>query len=123
MTICYDLRFPHLYRQLAQSGAKIIFVPAAFTHFTGVAHWEVLLRARAIENGCYIIAPAQTGSHPANRRTYGHSLIIDPWGKIISDAGEEEGASIADIDLEKVEQIREQLPSLTNDVDFDLYKI
>lgn len=115
MTICYDLRFPYLYRNLAKSGAKIIAVPSSFTRFTGEAHWHVLLRARAIENGCYIIAPAQTGTHPANRATYGHSLIVDPWGRVLSDGGEEEGVSIAEIDLGLVDKVREQLPSLEHD--------
>ncbi len=111
MTICYDLRFPHLYRKLALSGADIIAVPSAFTYFTGQAHWEVLLRARAIENSCYIIAPDQTGYH-GNRRTYGHSMIIDPWGEIIAKAGEDEQIITARIDLQKTKQIRQQLPSL-----------
>jgi predicted amidohydrolase len=118
MTICYDLRFPHLFRKLAQSGADFITVPSAFTKVTGEAHWHVLLRARAIENGCYIIAPAQTGSHPANRKTYGHSLIVNPWGEIISDGGIDEGVTIAEIDTAIVGQIRQQLPSLEHDVDF-----
>lgn len=112
MTICYDVRFPHLFRRLAQKGAEIITVPAAFTAYTGKAHWEVLLRARAIETGSYIIAPAQVGTHPSGRKTYGHSLIIDPWGSILVDAGTEEGIIMADIDLQYVAALREQLPSL-----------
>jgi predicted amidohydrolase len=119
MTICYDLRFPNLFRKLAKSGADFIAVPSAFTHMTGQAHWHVLLRARAIENGCYIIAPAQTGSHPNNRRTYGHSLIVNPWGEIISDSGTNEGVTIAEIDTEMVRKIRQQLPSLEHDRDFE----
>ena len=118
MTICYDVRFPHLYRTLAQNGAGIITVPAAFTKFTGEAHWHVLLRARAIETGCYIIAPAQTGEHPSGRKTFGHSLIIDPWGKILADGGKETGVSMAEIDMEKVTSIRKQMPSLEHDRNF-----
>lgn len=115
MTICYDLRFPHLHRHLAKQGADIIAVPAAFTHFTGKAHWHVLLRARAIETGCYIIAPAQTGFHPSGRQTYGHSLIIDPWGEVICDAGDTVGVISAEINLDKVTETRKQMPSLEHD--------
>ncbi len=115
MTICYDLRFPHLFRELAKRGAKYITVPAAFTQVTGEAHWHVLLRARAIETGCYIFAPGQTGIHPGNRRTYGHSLIIDPWGVVLADAGLREGIIIADIDVDMVENTRKRLPSLHHD--------
>lgn len=118
MTICYDVRFPHLFRTLAKKGADFISVPAAFTEFTGKAHWHVLLRARAIENGCYILAPAQTGTHPNKRETYGHAMIISPWGEILSDAGEEEGFAIADIDAEEVRRVRASLPSLSHDRDF-----
>lgn len=121
MTICYDLRFPHLYRMLAQAGASFITVPSSFTQFTGQAHWHTLLRARAIENGCYIIAPAQTGSHPANRKTYGHSLMIDPWGEILADGGEDVGFITAEIDTDRIDQVREGLPSLNHDRDFTLY--
>lgn len=112
MTICYDIRFPHLYRRLAQKGAQIITVPAAFTHYTGKAHWHTLLRARAIETASYIIAPAQTGTHPSGRKTFGHSLIISPWGEILAHADEKEGIIIADLDISQVAQIREQLPSI-----------
>jgi deaminated glutathione amidase len=91
MTVCYDVRFAHLYRMLAQAGAEILTVPAAFTAVTGEAHWHVLLRARAIENGCYVVAPAQVGTHPGNRKTYGHALIVDPWGHVLADAGSETG--------------------------------
>jgi len=115
MTICYDVRFPHLYRSLAKSGACFIGVPAAFTQFTGQAHWHVLLRARAIETGSYIIAPAQTGTHPSGRKTYGHSLIINPWGEVMADGGEDVGVITAQIDMEKVTQIRQQMPSLEHD--------
>ena len=119
MTICYDVRFPHLYRALAKSGAQIITVPAAFTQTTGEAHWHILLRARAIETGCFIVAAAQTGTHPGDRKTYGHSLIIDPWGKILADGGLVEGVVIADIDLAQVEQVRGRIPSLQHDRDFE----
>ncbi len=117
LTICYDVRFPYLYRNLAQAGAYFITVPAAFTKFTGEAHWHILLRARAIENSCYIIAPAQTGSHPNNRQTFGHSLIIDPWGRILADGAENEGIILAEIDTDLVEKTREQMPSLKHDKD------
>ncbi len=115
LSICYDLRFPQLYRILAKSGAEIIFVPAAFTRKTGEAHWLILLKARAIENGCYIIAPAQTGLHPGGRATYGHSLIIDPWGEIIADGGNNPGIILAEINIEKVNKIRQIMPSLGHD--------
>lgn len=123
MTICYDVRFPYLHRQLAKAGATILTVPAAFSHVTGAAHWETLLRARAIETGCYVLAPAQTGTHPATRgqgrRTYGHSLVISPWGEILSDAGEETGISYVDLDPNAVAQARRKVPSLTHDREFD----
>lgn len=118
LTICYDVRFAYLFRALAHHGAEIITVPAAFTQFTGEAHWHVLLRARAIETGCYILAPAQIGAHPANRTTYGHSLIVSPWGEIIADGGTEEGYVIAEIDTAKVKQVRDALPSLRHDREF-----
>jgi predicted amidohydrolase len=123
MTVCYDLRFPHLYRMLAQAGAEIIAVPAAFNHITGSAHWEVLLRARAIETGCYVLAPAQTGFHPEKegkgRRTYGHSLAIAPWGEVLADAGTKAGVVFVDIDLAEVMQARDRVPSLVHDIEFD----
>ena len=115
MTICYDLRFPQLYRDLAQAGASLLSVPSAFTRPTGRAHWEILLRARAIENGAYVFAPAQCGEHPHGRLTYGHSMIIDPWGDILAEAGEEPGYIVADIDMAKVLEVRSALPSLTHD--------
>ncbi len=118
MTICYDLRFPQLYRALAKGGANIIAVPSAFTQVTGQAHWYVLLRARAIETGCFIIAPAQTGTHAGGRQTYGHSLIVNPWGEIIADGGIEEGIIIADIDLSEVTKTRAKLPNLQHDREF-----
>jgi predicted amidohydrolase len=120
MTVCYDLRFPQLYRAIAKAGANIIAVPAAFTQVTGEAHWHVLLRARAIENGCFIIAPAQTGTHAGGRKTFGHSLIIDPWGKVLADAGTAEGIITADLDLNEVGKARGKLPSLTHDRNFNL---
>jgi deaminated glutathione amidase len=122
LTICYDLRFPHLYRALAQAGAVMITVPAAFTQTTGEAHWHVLLRARAIETGCYILAAAQTGEHEGNRKTYGHSVIISPWGDIIADAGVDVGIITTTINLEKVADARNAIPALLHDKDFILPK-
>lgn len=122
MTVCYDVRFPHLYRRLAQAGAQIITVPAAFNHITGAAHWHTLLRARAIETGCFVLAPAQTGFHPEThgkgRNTYGHSLAIAPWGEILADAGTEPGVSFVDLDLDAVAKARARVPSLTHDREF-----
>lgn len=115
-SICYDLRFPELYRMLVMKGAGLLTVPSAFTKPTGEAHWETLLRARAIENSCYVIAPAQTGKHGDKRHTYGHSLIIDPWGKVLADAGIEPGIIIADIDPAYLEEVRNRLPSLKHRV-------
>tara|TARA_R110000796_G_scaffold23347_2_gene66954 strand:+ start:1896 stop:2738 length:843 start_codon:yes stop_codon:yes gene_type:complete len=121
MTICYDVRFPHLYRQLAQAGASILTVPAAFTRVTGEAHWHVLLRARAIETGCFVVAPAQGGRHEDGRETFGHSLIISPWGEILAEAnGDEPGVIWADLNLEEVEMARRRIPSLGNDQAFGL---
>lgn len=120
LTICYDLRFPALYRTLAQAGAKLITVPAAFTQVTGQAHWHTLLKARAIETGCYVFAPAQTGTHPANRKTYGHALIVDPWGEILADAGTDVGFVSAKIDMGLVDQVRKKMPSLDHDREFSL---
>ena len=114
LSTCYDVRFPYLYRALANAGAKYLAVPAAFTVPTGRAHWEVLLRARAIENGCYVFAPTQTGTHAGGRQTYGHALIIDPWGEVLSDAGEEPGFVIADVDPAKVDEARAMIPSLNH---------
>ena len=118
MTICYDVRFPHLYRRLAKAGAGILAVPAAFTRTTGKAHWHTLLRARAIENGCFVVAAAQCGDHEDGRKTYGHSLVIDPWGDILADGGEEPGIVVAEPDLSRVEEARKMVPSLGNDRDF-----
>ena len=122
MTICYDLRFAYLYRTLAHAGAQMLATPAAFTRGSGKAHWHVLQRARAIETGCFVIAPCQTGDHPANRQTYGHSLIVDPWGEVLADGGEEPGFIIADIDLAKVEEARRKIPALTHDREIKLVK-
>jgi predicted amidohydrolase len=112
LSICYDLRFPELYRALVLAGAEIITVPSAFTVPTGRAHWEVLLRARAIENQVFVLAPAQTGQHSASRSSYGHSLVIDPWGRIVVSAGEEETILTATLDLGEVRLVRERMPSL-----------
>ncbi|VBB68667.1 FIG147869: Carbon-nitrogen hydrolase / Aliphatic amidase AmiE [invertebrate metagenome] len=120
LSVCYDLRFPQLYRALAHGGASFFAVPAAFTRTTGVAHWHVLLRARAIENGCYIFAPAQTGTHVNNRQTYGHSLIIDPWGKILADAGDAPGLILAEVETARVQWARDIIPSLRHDRPFAL---
>ena len=122
MTICYDIRFPHLYRGLAKSGASILLIPAAFAQPTGRAHWEVLLRARAIETGCYVIAAAQTGEHQTSqrrpRKTYGHSMIVSPWGEIMADAGEDQGIIYADLDLSLVESTRVRVPSILSNQSF-----
>ena len=114
LTICYDVRFPSLYTYLAEAGAHFIGVPSAFTRRTGQAHWHVLLRARAIETGCWIFAAAQCGDHAGGRRTYGHSLIVDPWGEIVAEAGEEPGVIVAEIDPARVRQARRSIPSLAN---------
>ena len=115
LTVCYDLRFPHLFRSLAKSGASFITVPAAFTRTTGRAHWHVLLRARAIETGCYILAPAQVGEHVGNRQTYGHSLIVSPWGEILADGMEQPGWIMAEINDQNVLEARAKLPCLDHD--------
>lgn len=126
MTICYDLRFPHLYRRLAQAGAQILTVPSAFSPTTGQAHWEVLLRARAIETGCYVLAPAQCGTHAAAhspdrqpRQSHGHTMIVDPWGKVVLDAGVSPGVFMAELDLGAVIRARSRIPSLTHDRAFE----
>ena len=115
MTICYDLRFPHLYRALAKAGADFLAVPSAFTVPTGRAHWHVLLRARAIENGCFVFAPAQWGDHGGGRRTFGHALIVAPWGEILVEAEDRAGIIVAEIDPAKVAEARRAVPSLTHD--------
>lgn len=119
MTICYDVRFPQLFRHLARAGAEILTVPSAFTVPTGEMHWEVLLRARAIENGVYIIAPAQCGTHDGGRKTYGHSMVINPWGKVIAEAGNAPTILYADIDLSEVSKFRASIPSLRHDRHFN----
>ncbi|MGC2412456.1 MAG: carbon-nitrogen hydrolase family protein [Stellaceae bacterium] len=115
MSVCYDVRFPYLYRALAQAGADFLSVPSVFTVPTGRAHWHVLMRARAIENGCFVFAPAQWGEHTAGRKSYGHSLIVDPWGEVLADGGEEVGFVTARIDSAKVAEARRTVPSLTHD--------
>jgi len=115
MTVCYDLRFPYLYRALAQAGADFLSIPAAFTVPTGKAHWHVLQRARAIENACFVFAPAQWGEHAEGRKTFGHSLIVDPWGEILADAGEGVGFITAEIDTAKIAEARRMVPALRHD--------
>jgi len=119
MSICYDVRFPALYRTLAKAGAECLTVPAAFTVPTGRAHWHVLLRARAIENGAFVLAAAQGGRHESGRATYGHSLIISPWGEILAEAGEEPGVIRADLDMDRVSDVRARIPVLRNEREFD----
>ena len=119
MTVCYDLRFPALYRHLAQAGAGVITIPSAFSPVTGAAHWEVLLRARAIETGCFVLAPAQTGRHDARRRTYGHSLVVAPWGEVLLDAGTRPGLYLVDLDLSAIGTARQRVPSLSHDRLYD----
>ena len=118
MTVCYDMRFPYLYRELAKAGADFLAAPSAFTVPTGRAHWHVLLRARAIENGCFMFAPAQVGEHAEGRKSYGHSLIVDPWGEVLADGGEEVGFVTAEIDVSKVAEARAKVPSLFNDREY-----
>ena len=121
LTICYDLRFPHLYRRLTQEGgAKILTVPAAFTRPTGEAHWHTLLRARAIENGAWVLAAAQGGVHENGRETFGHSLVIDPWGKVVAEGGRDPGVIFADIDMDEPDAVRGRVPSLSHDRPFEL---
>ncbi|KIT14830.1 carbon-nitrogen hydrolase family protein [Jannaschia aquimarina] len=123
MTVCYDVRFGHLHRMLAQAGAVMLSVPAAFSPVTGAAHWEVLLRARAIETGCFVLAPAQTGQHEASvgrtRRTHGHSMVVAPWGEVLLDAGTHPGVHLCDIDLAEVEAARARVPAIHADRRWD----
>jgi len=112
LTVCYDLRFPELYRQLSARGAEILAIPAAFTLYTGKDHWEVLVRARAIENLCYVIAPAQVGRHSANRVTYGNAMVVDPWGVVLARCGDGEGLALAPVRRDRLEQCRRELPAL-----------
>ncbi len=119
LTICYDVRFPHLYRRLAQAGASILTVPSAFSTATGPAHWEVLLRARAIETGCFVLAPAQTGQNTGKRATHGHSLAVSPWGTVLADGGSAPGITLVDLDLSDVEKSRHRIPALRHDREFE----
>jgi predicted amidohydrolase len=119
LTVCYDLRFPQLYRALAQAGAEVLTVPSAFTRLTGRAHWHVLLRARAIETGAFVLAPAQCGETSQGRQTYGHSLIVAPWGEVLAEAGEDPGVILAEIDPARVAEARRMIPALGHDRAFD----
>ena len=114
LSVCYDLRFPELYRQLCAPPCDLLSVPAAFTHTTGRDHWELLLRARAVENQCYVIAPAQGGLHENGRRTWGHSMVIDPWGQVLAVLPEGEGVVLADVDAQRLAAVRQQLPALAH---------
>lgn len=118
MTVCYDLRFPQLYRTLAKAGAFLFTIPSAFTETTGKAHWHTLIRARAIENGAFVVAPAQGGHHANGRQTYGHSLIVAPWGEVLAEAGTDPGVIVADIDPAASEAARSRIPNLQHDRDF-----
>jgi predicted amidohydrolase len=118
MTVCYDLRFPGLFRALAQAGAELISVPSSFQRQTGQAHWHALLRARAIENECFVLAPAMCGDHPGNRQSYGHTLVIDPWGEIIAEGGEAPQIVYAEIEPRRVARVRNLIPSLEHDRSF-----
>ncbi|MEM6309518.1 MAG: carbon-nitrogen hydrolase family protein [Pseudomonadota bacterium] len=123
MTVCYDMRFPALYQALTKAGAQILTMPAAFSPVTGAAHWHSLLRARAIETGCFVLAPAQTGTHPTStgkaRCTYGHSLVVSPWGEVLLDAGTEPGVYVVDLDMSCVDDARRRVPALQNARSFD----
>ncbi|MCP4329609.1 MAG: carbon-nitrogen hydrolase family protein [Alphaproteobacteria bacterium] len=119
LSVCYDLRFAYLYRALAQGGASFIGIPAAFTYTTGKDHWHVLVRARAIETGCFVFAPNQCGIHAEDRRTWGHSLIVNPWGEVLADGGDEVGLVTAEIDPVEVERARRMVPALKHDRRFD----
>jgi len=114
LSVCYDVRFPELYRGLVDQGAEILLVPAAFTAYTGRDHWQVLLQARAIENTCYVIAPAQVGIHYERRQCHGHALILDPWGAILADAGDQPGVALAEINPDRLHKVRRQMPSIQN---------
>lgn len=120
LSICYDLRFPHLYRELSQQGAEILLVPSAFTHATGEAHWHVLNRARAIENGAYVVSPCAVGYIEGGGRCYGHSIIVNPWGEVLADAGALPGVVQANVDLNNVADARAKIPSLVHDRNFSL---
>ncbi len=114
LSICYDVRFPELYRHLVDQGAELFMIPAAFTAFTGKDHWQVLLQARAIENTAYVVAPAQTGLHYRRRQSHGHAMVIDPWGTVLADAGLLQGAAIAPVDTSRVKGVRDQMPSISH---------
>ena len=116
LSVCYDLRFPELYRALARHGAQLLLVPSAFTRTTGAAHWEVLLRARAIENLCWVVAPAQGGTHENGRHTWGHSMVVDPWGTVVAQQATEEGVVLFELDANTTERVRTQLPALSHRV-------
>ena len=118
MSVCYDLRFPHLYRALAKAGAVMLAVPSSFQRETGPAHWQVLLRSRAIENLAWVIAPAMCGDHANGRSTYGHSSVIDPWGRVTAELDDRPGVLVAEIDLDESARIRSMLPSLEHDREF-----
>ncbi len=120
MTVCYDLRFPALYRALAEAGASFLAIPSAFTRQTGEAHWHVLIRARAIENGCYVFAAAQGGKHENGRETFGHSLVVDPWGRVLAEGGSEPGVIVAEVDPAEVAAARARIPSLNHGRRFEL---
>ena len=120
LTVCYDLRFPALYRALAEAGASFLAIPSAFTKQTGEAHWHVLMRARAIENGCYVFAAAQAGTHENGRETFGHSLVVDPWGRIVAEGGVEPGVVIAEVDPAEVAAARARVPSLQHGRRFEV---
>jgi predicted amidohydrolase len=118
LTVCYDLRFPQLYRALAKAGSRYLTIPSSFQRATGKDHWHPLIQARAIENACFVFAPAMCGEHPGNRSTYGHSLVVDPWGKVLADGGEAPGVVYAEIDPARVDRVRGMLPCLEHDVAF-----
>ncbi len=123
LSICYDLRFPNLYRDLAQAGAQILLVPAAFTKKTGQAHWHILNQARAIENGAFVVAPCAVGKVPGGGESFGHSLVIDPWGAILADGGEQTGVVVTEIDIDQVAETRSRIPSLTHDKPYQLHVV
>jgi predicted amidohydrolase len=118
LSVCYDLRFPQLYRSLAQAGARYLTIPSSFQRATGKAHWDTLIKARAIENACFVFAPAMCGEHPGSRTSYGHSLIVDPWGDILAEGGETPGIVCADVDPARIDKVRGMLPCLSHDREF-----
>lgn len=120
LTVCYDLRFPHLYRALAKAGAHVLAIPSSFTVKTGQAHWSVLMRARAIENGCFVLAAAQAGRHEAGRDTYGHSIVVSPWGEVLAEGGVEPSVILADLNLADIAEARGRIPSLQHDRAFEV---